>query len=83
MTDKQEALVRTAKPMLYGIVLALGTFFLLKYVSLNVILLGTVIGLTIWFAVYAYHMNLASVRLERQRERERELATIREREKYE
>lgn len=70
MTEHQEALVRTLKPVVGGSAIGLFLYFVFTNLPLPVIGVGIAFAALIGFTVLAYRMNLDSVRRERNKNRD-------------
>lgn len=65
MTEKQEALFRTFKPLIVGLGLASAIFVLLQFFTPMQLVFGVATIVAIYMLILVYEMNLDSVRRER------------------
>lgn len=65
MTEQQEALVRTAKPLTAGTVIALAVYLLFQLFTPMQLVFGLMVFVAIYFVHFVYEMNLDTVRRER------------------
>lgn len=65
MTDKQEALYRTFKPLIFGSLAAVTIYGLLQLFTPLQLAFGVATAVAIYLLILAYQMNLESVRRER------------------
>jgi len=67
MTDKQEALFRTFKPLLFGSLAALTIYGLIQLFTPLQLAFGVATFVAIYLLILVYKMNLDSVRREREK----------------
>ena len=65
MTEQQEALVRTAKPLTAGTAIALAVYLLFQLFTPMQLVFGLMVFVAIYFVHFVYEMNLDTVRRER------------------
>lgn len=68
MTDKQEALYRTFKPLIFGSLVAATIYGLLQLFTSIQLAIGVATIGAIYLLILVYQMNLDSVRRERQKD---------------
>lgn len=68
MNDHMIALFRTMMPMVFGLVIGIGSYFLFFYVSPAVLALVLLSVVAVYLFITLFESNLASVRKERESE---------------
>lgn len=65
MTERQEALFRTFKPLFFGLGITAAIFTLIQFFTLIQLAIGVSAIVAIYLLILVYEMNLDSVRRER------------------